>query len=59
MRPEPNDFKILIRSTGLWILRIKKKISTTEKRIDCFTELQSLDIAKKNWTLNTKKGKNK
>ena len=56
MRSEPDDLQILINKyRTMDIEELKENIDNWQKENDCFTELQSLDIAKKELELKYKR----
>ena len=55
MRPDPDYLQMLIsKYRTMDIEELKENVDSLKKRIDCFTELQSLDIAKKELELKYK-----
>ena len=55
MRPEPDDLQMLINKyRTMDIEELRENIDNWKKENDCFTELQGLDIAKKELELKYK-----
>ena len=55
MRPEPDDLQMLINKyKTMDIEELKENIDNWKEENDCFTELQGLDIAKKELELKYK-----